>query len=90
MVRSAVVILPKIWTAWVGRTNVTDETDGEATANSERERELVNVAKNHTVGKTTWLSMFMAAADGRLFEQLVPNRYTIYYTSKATTTPLPF
>jgi len=39
---NAVEILPKVWTAWVGRTNVTDDrqTDGWATANSEREREL--------------------------------------------------
>jgi len=41
-VPNAVGILPKIWTAWVGRTNVTDDrqTDGRATANSEREREF--------------------------------------------------
>ena len=44
-VPNAVEILPKIWTAWVGRTNVTDRqtTDGRATACSEREREF---AKN--------------------------------------------
>ena len=40
-VPNAVEILPKIWTAWVGRTNVTDDrrqTDGRAIAYSERER----------------------------------------------------
>jgi len=42
MVPNAVEILPKIWAAWVGRTNVSDDrqTDGRATANSEREREF--------------------------------------------------
>ena len=42
-VANAVEILPKIWTAWVGCTSVTDDretTDGRATANSEREREF--------------------------------------------------
>ena len=47
-VPNAVEILPKIWTAWVGRTNVTDDrqttlwqtTDGRAIAYSEREREF--------------------------------------------------
>ena len=36
-------ILPKILTGWVGRTNVTDDrrqTDGRATAYSERKREF--------------------------------------------------
>jgi len=44
----AVEILPKIWTAWVGRTNVTDDrrqTDGRAIAYNERKREFT-VAKN--------------------------------------------
>jgi len=38
-VANAVEILPNIWTAWVGRTNVTDDrqmTDGRAIAYSER------------------------------------------------------
>ena len=37
IVANAIEILPKIWTAWVGRTNVADDrqTDGRATANSE-------------------------------------------------------
>ena len=47
-VPNAVEILPKIWTAWVGRTSVTDNrhttdtqtTDGRAIASSEREREF--------------------------------------------------
>ena len=42
-VPNAVEILPKIWTAWVGRMNVTDDrkqTDGRAIAYSEREREF--------------------------------------------------
>ena len=41
-VPNAVEILLKIWTAWVGRTNVTDRqtTDGRAIAYSEREREF--------------------------------------------------
>jgi len=42
-VPNAVEILPKISTAWVGRTNVTDDrqtTDGRAIAYSEREREF--------------------------------------------------
>ena len=41
-VPNAVEILPKIWTAWIGRTNVTDDrqtTGGLAIAYSERERE---------------------------------------------------
>jgi len=39
---NAVEILPKIWTAWLGRTIITDRqtTDGRAIAYSEREREL--------------------------------------------------
>jgi len=40
--------LPKIWTAWVGRTNVTDDrqtTDGRAIAYSEREREFTFAKK---------------------------------------------
>jgi len=40
-VPNAVEILPKMSTAWVGRTNVTDDrqtTDGRAIAYSERER----------------------------------------------------
>jgi len=52
-VPNAVEILPKIWTAWVGRTNVTDDrqtddrqtTDGRAIAYSEREYEFT-FAKN--------------------------------------------
>jgi len=51
-VLNAVEILPKIWTAWVGRTNVTDDrrqlrqtTYGRATTYSEREREFT-FAKN--------------------------------------------
>jgi len=39
----AIEISPKIWTAWVGRTNVTDDSqtdDGRAAANSEREHEF--------------------------------------------------
>ena len=42
-VPNVVEILPKISTAWVGRTNVTDDrqtTDGREIAYSEREREL--------------------------------------------------
>jgi len=40
-VPNAVKILPKTWTAWVGRTIVTDDrqTDGRVIAYSERERE---------------------------------------------------
>jgi len=46
-VPNAIEILPKIWTAWVGRTNVMDDrqTDGRAIAYSEREREFT-FAKN--------------------------------------------
>ena len=52
-VPNAVEILAKIWTAWVGRANVTADrqtdrrqtTHGRATANSEREREFM-YAKN--------------------------------------------
>ena len=47
-VPNAIEILPKISTAWVGRTNVTDDgqtTDGPAIAYSEREREFT-FAKN--------------------------------------------
>jgi len=50
-VPNTVEILPKIWTACVGRTNVTDRrqtdrqtTDGRATAYSERERSLKTVS----------------------------------------------
>jgi len=42
-------LMPKIWTAWVGRTNVTDDrqtTDGRAIAYSERE---FTFAKNQWV-----------------------------------------
>ena len=58
-VPNAVEKLPKIWTAWVGRTNVTDDrqterqtTDGRAIAYSEREPEFkrereFTFAKNH-------------------------------------------
>jgi len=49
MVPNAVEIMPKIWTAWVGRTIVTDDTqttDGRATANSERERDIT-IAKTY-------------------------------------------
>ena len=52
-VPNAVEILPKISTAWVGRTNITDDrqtTDGRAIAYSEREREFT-FAKNASVGK---------------------------------------
>jgi len=53
-VPNSLEILPKIWTAWVRRMNVTDDwrqtgdrqTDGRATANSEREREFT-FAKNY-------------------------------------------
>ena len=43
-VPNAVEILPKMWTAWLGRTNVTDDrqTDGRATANREREFTFTN------------------------------------------------
>jgi len=62
MVPNAVEILPKISTALVGRTSVTDGrqmTDGRAIAYSEREREFT-FAKNCTGGikyieiATTW------------------------------------
>jgi len=46
--------LRKIWTAWVGRTSVTDDrqtTDGRAIAYSEREREF-------TFAKNQWISMY--------------------------------
>ena len=52
-VPNAVEILPKISTACVGRTNVTDDrqtTDGRAIAYSEREREFT-FAKNWIRGK---------------------------------------
>jgi len=42
-VPNAIEILPKIWTAWVGRTSVAHDrltTDGRAIAYSEREREF--------------------------------------------------
>ena len=56
-VPNAVEILPNIWTAWVGSTNVTDDrqTDGRATANSEREREFT-FAKN---GRN-WTRLFVS------------------------------
>jgi len=44
-VPNAVEKLPKIWTAWVGRTNDRQTTDGRAIAYSEREREFT-FAKN--------------------------------------------
>jgi len=48
---NAVEILRKIWTAWVGCTNVTDDRqiDGRAIAYSEREREFTEFtfAKNY-------------------------------------------
>jgi len=47
-VPNAVEILPKIWTAWVGCTNVTDDrqtTDGQTIAYSKGEREFT-FAKN--------------------------------------------
>jgi len=52
-VPNAVEILPKIWTVWVGRTSVTDDrqTDGRATANSQRQREFT-FAKN--LALLTW------------------------------------
>jgi len=43
-VPNAVEISPKIWTAWVLRTNVTDDrqtTDGRATAYSERSLKIL-------------------------------------------------
>jgi len=62
-VPNAVEILPKIWTAWVGRTNVADDrrqTDGRAIAYSEREREFTfaknQSAKDRSVYKRTVLS----------------------------------
>ena len=53
-VPNAIEISPKIWTAWVRRTNVTDdrETDGPAIAYSEREREFT-FAKNPTTSDPT-------------------------------------
>ena len=47
-VSNAIEILPKIWTAWVRCTSVTDDrqTDGRAIAYSEREHEFT-FAKNH-------------------------------------------
>ena len=50
-VPNAIEILPKIWTACVGRTSVTDDrrqTDGRAIAYSEREGEFT-FAKNTTL-----------------------------------------
>jgi len=50
-VHNAVEILPKIWTAWVGHTNVTDDRqtiDGRATANSERKHKFT-FAKKYNV-----------------------------------------
>jgi len=47
-VPNAVEILPKIGTAWVGSTTVTDDrhtTDGRAIAYSEREREFTLAKK---------------------------------------------
>jgi len=52
-VPNAVEILPKISTAWLGRTSVTDRqtTDGLAIAYSEREREFT-FAKTMGANKT--------------------------------------
>jgi len=62
-VPNAVEILPKISTAWVGRTNVTDRrqtdrqtTDGRAIAYSEREREF-------TFAKNQWILIEFALLD---------------------------
>ena len=48
-VPNAVEILPKIWTTWVGRRNVTDRqtTDGRVIAYSEREREKTQIKTDH-------------------------------------------
>ena len=58
-VPNAVEILPKIWTAWVRRTNVTDDrqTDGRAIAYSEREREFT-FAKNYIIILSEWMHPF--------------------------------
>ena len=64
-VPNAVEILSKNSTAWVGRTNVTDDrqTDGRATANSEREREFTftNKIQNKIQNKSTLLMESCAA-----------------------------
>jgi len=43
-VYNAVEILPKIWTAWVGRTNVTDVTDDRQTTDGRQHIANVNVS----------------------------------------------
>ena len=62
-VPNAVEILRKIWTAWVGRTNVTDRqtTDGRAIAYSEREREFM-IAKNPTEEWNRWQKNTMSSS----------------------------
>ena len=77
-VSNAVEKLPKIWTAWVGRTNVTDDrqtTDGRAIAYSERELQftfakkvtlfLQHIAICQQVFKVIWQKGHTAAAHGR-------------------------
>ena len=74
-VPNAIEILPKIWTAGVGRTNVTDDrqtdrqtTDGRATAYSERESEFT-FAKNPVwqISRSRWIlrAGFLTQKSGR-------------------------
>jgi len=70
-VPNAVKILPKIWTAWVGRTSVTDRrqtTDGRAIAYSEREREFTFANNNKFSVKrlascNSWMALKVAQND---------------------------
>jgi len=76
-VPNAVEILPKIWTAWVGRMNVTADrqtTDGRAIAYSEREREF---AKNSTPCKIVTTENFILKLGTRDYVDKV-TYYTIF------------
>ena len=90
-VPNVIEILPKIWTIWVRRTNVTDRqmTDGRAIAYSEREHESTFTKNYHACAKALFfISNFCAVSIlqeswiemGRNIYNFVL-KYNIYYYS---------
>ena len=99
-VPNAVEILPKIWTAWVGRTNVTDrqtddrrQTDGQAIAYSERE--LTFTFAKTTANRGIWPALIslhrsepnLARESGPIvhFSMSMQSVYIIIYNHMLTT-----
>jgi len=81
-VSNALERLPKITTAWVGCTSVTDDrqtTDGRATTNSERDRELTFAKKSHYLYILTFLLIVMLCNYRLRYQQIAEKSQSLSF-----------